>query len=54
MDTMAKLMPSQFFLEIDSLNKNKPKSVETITIATLFTVNNVELSKPWYCNAFSK
>lgn len=54
MEIIAKLMPIQFFLDMDSLNKNKPTSVEAITIATLLTVNNVELSRPLNCSAFNK
>ena len=53
-DTIAKLIPIQFFFEMDSLNKNRPTSVETITMATLLTVNKVELSKPSNCNAFKR
>ena len=54
METIAKLMPIQFFFDMDSLNKNKPTSVDTITMATLLTVNSVELSRPLNCNAFNK
>ena len=45
---MAKLIPNQFIFDIDSLNNSNPNSVETITMATLLTVNKVELSNPLY------
>ena len=44
-DTIATAIPIQFLTKSFSLNKSKPTSVESITIATLLTVNIVELSK---------
>ena len=51
---MANEIPNQFFFEMDSLKRNSPTRVETITIATLFTVNSIELSNPSNCKALNK
>ena len=51
---IAKNTPILFFKLKCSLNKNKPTSVDRITIPTLFSVNNTELSKFLFCKALIK
>jgi hypothetical protein len=48
---IAKATPILFFRLNFSLNNSKPTNVDTITIATLFMVNKVELSKFLFCKA---
>ena len=52
--TMAKKTPILFFKLKCSLNNNKPTRVDKITIPTLLTVNNTELSKFLFCKALIK
>ena len=51
---IAKKTPILFRTLKCSLNNNKPTIEETITIATLFMVKSVELSKPSVCSALIK
>jgi hypothetical protein len=51
---IASIIPSQFFGDKISLNKIIPKSVDIITIATLFTVKIPELSNKSLLRAFTK
>ena len=53
-DAAAINIPNQFCLEIRSLKSMSPTSADTPTIATLFMVNTVELSKPSILSAFKR
>ena len=53
-EIIAIIIPTQFLIEICSLNKNNPDNVEAATMATLLIVNIDELSKPSTLRAFSK
>ena len=47
----ARITPILFFRLNFSLNNKRPNNVDAITIATLFMVNKVELSKFLFCKA---